>query len=127
MKTGMSEINSFRRMQMMKKVYICSPLGGNVKENLENAKKYARYALIRGTAPVVPHFYSLCLDDNKPIEREVGLAAGLNLLWFCDEMWVFGNKITEGMKEEIEFCKNLKIRMKFITDENIKKIKEELE
>lgn len=43
----------------MKKVYICSPLGGNIQENLKKAKQYARYALICGTAPVVPHFYAL--------------------------------------------------------------------
>ena len=29
---------------MMKKVYICSPLGGNIKENLEKVKRYTRYA-----------------------------------------------------------------------------------
>lgn len=71
----------------MKKVYICAPLGGNVHENLERVKRYAKYALLCGTAPVVPHFYALCLDDSKPKEREIGMAAGLSLLWlfFCDE------------------------------------------
>lgn len=44
---------------MTKKVYICAPLGGNIQENLKKAKQYARYALICGTAPVVPHFYAL--------------------------------------------------------------------
>ena len=88
---------------MMKKVYICSPLGGNVRENLERAKRYTKYALMCGTAPVVPHFYALCLDDNKPREREIGIAAGLSLLWFCDEMWIFGDEITKGMAAEIQF------------------------
>ena len=56
---------------MMKKVYICSPLGGNIKENLEKVKRYTRYALMCGTAPVVPHFYALCLDDDiKEAEEE---------------------------------------------------------
>ena len=30
---------------MIKKVYICSPLGGNVRENLEKVKRYTKYAL----------------------------------------------------------------------------------
>ena len=66
----------------MKKVYICSPLGGNVGENLEQVKRYTEYALKCGTAPVVPHFYALCLDDHNPKEREIGRTAGLSLLWF---------------------------------------------
>lgn len=31
---------------MMKKVYICSPLGGDVAGNLQRAKQYAKYALL---------------------------------------------------------------------------------
>lgn len=107
---------------MMKKVYICSPLGGNVTENLERVKRYTKYALICGTAPVVPHFYALCLDDNIPKEREIGLAAGLSLLWFCDELWIFGDEITEGMQAEIQFCENLNINTRKIRESEIKKI-----
>ena len=84
----------------MKKVYICAPLGGDVQGNLEKAKRYSEYALRCGAAPVTPHFYALCLDDSIPEEREMGMAAGLSLLWFCDEVWVFGG-ITEGMLTEI--------------------------
>lgn len=65
----------------MRKVYICAPLSSNVGENLEKVKKYARYALLCGTAPVVPHFYALCLNDSIMKEREIGLSAGLSLLW----------------------------------------------
>ena len=107
---------------MMKKVYICAPLGGNVEENLKQVKVYAKYALMCGTAPVVPHFYALCLDDGNPKEREIGLAAGLSLLWFCDELWIFGNEITEGMQSEIQFCKNLNIRTRAVRDNEIKKM-----
>ena len=105
----------------MKKVYICSPLGGNIKENLQKVKKYTRYALMCGTAPVVPHFYALCLNDSIQKEREIGMSAGLSLLWFCDEMWVFGDKETEGMRAEIQFCKNLNVRIRRIQDSEITK------
>ena len=107
---------------MMKKVYICSPLGGNVKENLEQVQKYTKYALMCGTAPVVPHFYAQCLNDSIPKEREIGMAAGLSLLWFCDELWEFGDEISEGMKNEIQFCKNLNIPVRKIRDCDIQKV-----
>jgi len=106
---------------MMKKVYICSPLGGDIKGNLEKVKRYTRYALMCGTAPVVPHFYALCLNDNNQKEREIGLAAGLGMLWFCDELWVFGQTVTEGMKQEIQFCKHLNIKTRYVSEKEIRK------
>jgi len=106
---------------MMKKVYICAPLGGDVEGNLERVKRYTRYALRCGTAPVVPHFYALCLNDNNQKEREIGLAAGLGMLWFCDELWVFGQTVTEGMKQEIQFCKHLNIKTRYVSEKEIRK------
>ena len=106
---------------MMKKVYICAPLGGDVEGNLERVKRYTRYALMCGTAPVVPHFYALCLNDDNQKEREIGLAAGLGMLWFCDELRVFGQTVTEGMKQEIQFCKHLNIKTRYVSEKEIRK------
>lgn len=93
-----------------------------IQGNLEKAKRYTEYALKCGTAPVVPHFYALCLNDDIPIEREIGLSAGMSLLWFCDELWIFGDEITEGMRREIDFCKNLNIKTRAVKDSDIKKV-----
>ena len=106
----------------MKKVYICAPLAGDVQGNLEKAKRYSEYALRCGAAPVTPHFYALCLDDSIPEEREMGMAAGLSLLWFCDEVWVFGDQTTDGMRPEIKLAHNLNIRVKVIKEHEIKKV-----
>ena len=99
----------------MKKVYLCAPF--HVDEDLQQIKTYTHYALRCGTAPVVPHFYALCLDDE--ITKERCVAAGRSLLWFCDELWVFGDEITEAMRTEIEFCRNLNIRIRTISDDEI--------
>ena len=107
---------------MMRKVYVCAPLSGNVESNLKKVRTYTEYALRCGTAPVVPHFYAECLDDNDPKDREIGLAAGLSLLWFCDELWLFGDTVTDGMKNELQFCKNLNIRIRKITENEIQKV-----
>ena len=104
---------------MMKTVYICSPLGGDIAANLEKAKRYMRYALDCGTAPVVPPFYALCLDDANMEERELGQKAGLSLLWQCDELWVFGDAITAGMEEEIRLCKSLNIRVRYVSEKEM--------
>lgn len=46
----------------------------------------------------------------------------MSLLWFCDELWIFGDEITEGMRREIDFCKNLNIKTRAVKDSNIKKV-----
>ena len=106
---------------MKKKVYICAPLGGNVEGNVKKAVRYAKFALKSGVAPIVPHFYALCLNDDILKERELGRGAGMSLLWFCDEVWLFGEAETEWMKEELNFCRNMKIPVKKI---KIKKLEE---
>ena len=107
---------------MMKRVYVCAPLGGDVEGNLKRVRAYTAYALRCGTAPVVPHFYAECLDDNDPKDREIGLAAGMSLLWLCDEVWVFGDTVTDGMRAELKFCKNLNIRIRYITEKEIQNV-----
>ena len=106
----------------MKKVYICSPLGGNVEENLRKVRRYTQYALLCGTAPVVPHFYALCLDDDNPDERKIGMTAGRSLLWFCVELWLFGDEITEGMSAELQYCRHLNVKTRKIREEEINKV-----
>ncbi len=107
---------------MKKKVYICAPLGSKIKENLQNTATYTKFALKSGVAPVTPHFYAMCLDDNKKDEIELGRSAGMSLLWFCDEIWIFGDIITERMKAEINFCKNLKVKIRKIKPHEINKL-----
>lgn len=107
---------------MMKKVYICAPLGGNIEKNIECAKRYTEYALKCETAPVVSHFYALCLNDDIPAERETGIRAGMCLLRCCDEMWVFGDEITDGMRGEMELCENLGIKIREIDNEELCKM-----
>ena len=105
---------------MMKRIYVCAAF--DEKENLEQVKEYSRYVLMRGAAPVVPHFYLLCLDDSDPKEREIKQAAGLNLLWICDEAWIFGRTVTEGMKAEIQFCKSLNIPIRVVQKEEMQRV-----
>ena len=88
---------------MVKIVYICSPFSGDVALNAENARMYCKYAVSKGVMPIAPHLlFPQFLDDNCPVEREMGLAFGLALLEKTDELWVFGVHISEGMRREIE-------------------------
>ena len=52
--------------------------------------------------PVQPLLFPQFLDDNNSKERELGLFFGNALLSKCVEMWVFGDRISNGMEAEIK-------------------------
>lgn len=87
-------------------VYIASPFAGKVKRNLYKARGYCRFAVDKGYIPLAPHLhFPQFLDDKNKEEREMGLLFALILLGKCEELWVFGSRITAGMSKEIAKAK----------------------
>ena len=90
-------------------VYICSPCRGEYEKNIAEARSYCRNVIMNypDVVPIAPHVYfTQFLDDDKLIERSIGMDAGLALLSMCEEIWVFGiYKPSEGMRREIEYAK----------------------
>jgi hypothetical protein len=85
------------------KVYICSPFRGDIKKNTENVIRYCRFAVKQGVFPIAPHAYlPLFMDDYNPAERELALSFGMRLLGGCKQLWVFGERISDGMFKEIK-------------------------
>ena len=99
-------------------VYIVSPLRGDVERNIENAKDYCRFAIKQNVIPMCPHIYfTLFLNDSAEIERRIGLILGLQMLKRCKEVWVFGDRISEGMANEIQIAEKRKIPIRYFTVE----------
>ena len=98
-------------------VFICSPYSGDVEQNLENARRYSRYAVLRGCVPITPHLLlSQFMDDNDPDERNLALRINLILLSKCAELWAFGSCISEGMAQEIARAKRKGKTVRYFTD-----------
>lgn len=90
----------------MKKVFICSPYRGDTEGNVEKAGEYCRQAIGEGYLPIAPHLYfTQFLNDDDKKERNQGIMAGLEMLEMCDEVWVYGTAISEGMAREIAYSK----------------------
>lgn len=99
-------------------VYICSPYAGNIVENTKNAIKYLRFAANNGVVPFAPHLlYPQALDEGNPTHRELGLFFGMVWLSKCDEIWVFGDYISVGMKAEIEKATRRRMPVRYFTDD----------
>ena len=98
-------------------VYICSPLRRSYEKNIVKANLYSRFAYEQGCLPIAPHvIFPQFLDDDNKAERRVGMDMGLQLLDLCKEIWVFGTKISEGMKAEIEKAKMKRILIRYFSE-----------
>ena len=95
-------------------VYIASPFAGDTGYNISMARAYCRFAVSKGCIPLAPHLlFPQFMDDGDKEQRELGLLFALILLGKCDELWVFGERISEGMAAEITKAKNLCMPIKY--------------
>lgn len=106
---------------MRKKVYICLP--DSVKPDVLNkASRYTRYALLCGTAPVVPQLFAPYMDETLKKENVI-IEIGQSLLWFCDELWVFEDeRYSDAAAEKVSFCESLHIPVVQIKNTKLEKI-----
>ena len=107
----------------LKKVFICSPFrpvgvtteqrDGDQKKNIALAEQACRYAVDKGYVPYAPHLYfPQFMSEDDPVDREMGILMGLSWLARCDEVWVAGMRISEGMSREISQAKEWGIPLK---------------
>ena len=101
-------------MQKKKVIYIAHPISGDIKENLHSIRKIVRHLNLSKTdiVPFVPYYVDVVsLDDNNPVERERGIQNDIALFerGVIDEVHLYGNRISEGMKAEILLAKRLGI------------------
>ena len=101
-----------------KKVYVCSPfrpMAASVadkaeeqRSNIERALKACRILAMMGIQPLAPHLYfTRFLKDDVAAERDTGIRFALSWLEQADELWVFGERVSDGMAQEIAKAKEL--------------------
>jgi hypothetical protein len=96
-------------------IYVCSPYRGDIEANVAFAKRCCLEVIRAGETPFAPHlFFTQFLDDDIPDERELGIKCGLNILTLCSAIWVFSDKITEGMQAEIDYAKQHGVDVRYM-------------
>lgn len=99
-------------------VFICSPYAGDIEANKRAARRYSRYAVERGCIPIAPHLlYPQFLDDNDPTDRKLGIRFGEVLMGKCAEVWVFGSRLSDGMKNEVARAKRKGYPLRYFTED----------
>ena len=101
-----------------KLIFICSPFSGDTETNAANARRYCKHVLDHGAVPFAPHLYfPQLLDESNEEDRKTGFGAGLVILAECDELWAFGDAITDDMRLELEVADKLSMPMRFFSDD----------
>ena len=100
----------------MKVCYLAHPIGGDVKGNLYKIREIVRNVNLEypDVVPFTPYYADVVyLDDDIPSERERGLKNDLFILrsGIIHELWLFGNRISNGMAGEIETAKEMGIKI----------------
>lgn len=94
----------------MIRAYICSPLSAKsqtgIWENMFQARKYMeQIADIYGYRTYAPHGYlPELLDDRCQEERALALSFGREILKICQKVIICGNRISAGMRTEIDLA-----------------------
>lgn len=102
----------------LKTVYVCSPFRPTAvseadreaeqRSNIERALKACRILAMMGIQPLAPHLYfTRFLKDDVAAERDTGIRFALSWLKQADELWVFGERVSDGMAQEIAKAKEL--------------------
>ena len=103
--------------QCRKKAYVCSPLHAqcddDLVDNMRTARAYMFYAMKKmNLSARAPHAYlPMLLCDRVPAERALGIQFGIKLLEHSDLMLICGDRISCGMRGEIEQAVKLGIPM----------------
>ena len=100
-------------------VYICSPYSyGCINDNIENARRYSRFAVDTHYVPIAPHLlFPQFLDDRLAEDRQTAMSLNQVLLKKCSQLWVFGSVRSEGMQQEIQWAKQRQITIRYFTEE----------
>ena len=124
------DLNKHLPREPMRKVYVCSPYRpskedpieaeGERYRNIERAQIACSFLSKLGMVPIAPHlFFPQFLDDDNEYERKLGMLLGRELLCGCDELWVFGERISEGMEAEIKQAKASDIPVRYCDEPEI--------
>lgn len=103
----------------MKVVYIAHPLGSNrtIRElNRERASRWLAWAAEQGVAPVADWIILSGQWTESDANRARGLEIDKALVARCDELWLVGGRVSEGMKVEADAARASGVEVIDMTD-----------
>lgn len=86
----------------------------------ETISRYTRFAIKCGVTPVAPHFFC-SIDKCNSDEVLNSIEASINLMSFCDEVWILGDEVTKHMEKERDYFESNNKPVRTFTEDRINK------
>ena len=103
----------------MRLVILESPYAGDVSRNVQYARACLRDSLLRGEAPIASHIlytHEGVLDDTVPLERSMGIEAGLEWRRVAQASVVYmDHGISKGMQYGIAAAEEAGVPVEYRT------------
>ena len=93
-------------------VFIGHPISGDIRNNVKKILSICKKIHNQQIIPCVPYLVSIqYLNDEIIEDRELGIKANFECFYrkYVDELWLFGNCISKGMKQKIKLALKLGI------------------
>lgn len=94
-------------------VYICAPFSGDIEANKKKAAEFAEYAYRNGCIPLTAHLLFPFVNDTNKAERDTAIHMDIVLMGKCQEVWVLKERITPGMKIEINKANSRRQKVRY--------------
>jgi len=87
----------------MKVVYVAHPVSGDAEGNIQRALRWIEKLEEAFPVAVVASWVQECMiwDDDNPDERRAAMERDLAVIEKCDEIWLVGPRISDGMRHEL--------------------------
>jgi DNA polymerase-3 subunit epsilon len=95
-----------------RRIYVCHPFAGDPEDNAVRVAEICKALIESGYVPIAPQIYLPRFIDEAT-DRDRALRLGIDLLDCCDELRVYGGRITAGMRGEIEYAESRGIPVRF--------------
>ena len=92
-----------------KVVYISHPLAGDLEENIRKAEEWIAWAA-DFCLPLAP-WVSIAKHWNEEQDRARGLLLDKRAIELCDAIFLCGDRLSPGMREELEYAKSLGLQV----------------
>jgi len=96
----------------MKTVFVAHPIAGDIEGNMKKVLAICEQIHSKEIIPIAPYLVSLqYLNDEVVEDRQLGIDANHECFrrGYVDELWLFGDRISEGMKGEILLAREMNI------------------